>query len=571
MGQDELATQFMKEKIAELEEQVRYYKGISEESGRNRLREIEQLNRQITERKRAEENLKSSEKKIRSWLEYSPVCTKILDCDFHMKYMSSAGINALQIVDISKYYGKKFPFDCYPEPNRTTIIENLEKIKETGEVVTLETPVLDSEGKQLWFQSTFVPITDKDDCCEYILIVSINITDQKLSEAVQINLEKRLRQSQTIEAIGLMAGGVAHDLNNILLAIVGYPDLILMDLPKDSSLRGPILAIRESGERAASVVADLLTVARGAATTKEAHDLHTILAEFLKSPEAISLKVLYPKVTWQFRLDASQSYIYCSPVHIKKCLVNLVTNAAEAITGMGTVYITTSNQYIEKQAATDLNLKVGQYVVLKIRDTGDGISEKDIEHIYEPFYTKKVMGRSGTGLGLTVVWNTMQEHDGDITVGNTENGTCFNLYFPLTTEEIKHSRESRSTRVVAGKNEHILLVDDDHQVIDIAWQMLTMLGYSVDYVYSGEQAVEFVKKQSVDLIILDMLMPPGMNGYETYKEIVKLHPNQKAIIVSGFSESADVKATIKLGAHKYLKKPYSMDQLSCAVKEALAT
>ncbi|MBB1094259.1 PAS domain-containing protein, partial [Rhodopseudomonas palustris] len=262
----------------------------------------------------------------------------MIDRDFHMQYMSSAAINALQVFDISKYYGKKFPFDCYPEPHRTTIIENLEKIKETGDIVTLETPVFNAKGDELWFQSTFVPITDKDNCCESILIVSINITEQKLSETARINLEKRLRQSQTIEAIGLMAGGVAHDLNNILLAIVGYPDLILMNLPEDSKLRKPILAIKESGNRAATVVADLLTITRGAASTRETHDLHEIVAEFSQSPEAINLKVLYPKVTCQFRCDADRSHISCSPVHIRKCLMNLVTNAAESITDSGTVY-----------------------------------------------------------------------------------------------------------------------------------------------------------------------------------------------------------------------------------------
>ncbi len=560
----------MEARCAALEKQVAYYKAIAEEAGRNRLREIEQLHRQITERKKAEEKLRESDEKIRSWLEHSPVCTKILDQDFHLQYISSAGLHALQIDESSTVYGKKFPLDCYPEPGRTAIGTHLEKIKQTGAVARLETPVTTASGGQLWFQSTFVPITDEDGRCDSILVVSIDTTDQKRAEEAQAHLEKRLRQAQTIEAIGLMASGVAHDLNNILAGIIGYPELLLRILPDHSDLRKPILAIKDSGYRAAAVVADLLTIARGAVSIREERDLHTIITEFLCSPEAEELKVLHPLVRCRTRLDARRSCIACSPVHIKKCLMNLVTNAAEAIPATGTIHITTTNQYLEERLAADRTLKAGDYIVLSVSDTGAGISEKDLERIFEPFYTKKEMGRSGTGLGLTVVWNTVQEHDGNISVESTGAGTRFELYFPLAAEKRDVAEKPIAAGDITGRAEHVLVVDDDVQVLDIASKMLRMLGYAVDCVSSGEQAVQFVEEHSVDLLILDMLMPPGMNGYQAYKEIIKRCPGQKAVIASGFSENDDVQAAIQLGVHTYIRKPYSMDQLGCAVKEALA-
>ena len=207
--------------------------------------------------------------------------------------------------------------------------------------------------------------------------------------------------------------------------------------------------------------------------------------------------------------------------------------------------------------------------MLSVQDTGPGISNTDLEHIFEPFYTRKVMGRSGTGLGLTVGWNTMDDHDGKIFVESNDKGTCFQLYFPLSIEKGVVQAEKDKAEKLTGSNEHILVVDDEPQLRDIASQMLGSLGYMVNVVDSGELAIEFIKENPVDLIIMDMMMEPGINGRQTYEQIIKLHPGQKAIVASGFSESNDVKATMKLGAGGLLQKPYSIDQLGRVVKEAL--
>jgi len=187
----------------------------------------------------------------------------------------------------------------------------------------------------------------------------------------------------------------------------------------------------------------------------------------------------------------------------------------------------------------------------------------------EPFYTKKALGRSGTGLGLTVVWNTVQDHEGYINVKSSENGTIFELYFPVTREAVNAEKEEISLKDYLGHGEKILVVDDEENQRDIACGLLTSLGYTAEAVSSGQEAIEYVKERPVDLIVLDMIMAKGMNGYETYEEIIKIHPRQKAVIVSGFAETEDVKAAQKLGAGKYIKKPYTVEKIGLAVKGEL--
>ena len=382
-------------------------------------------------------------------------------------------------------------------------------------------------------------------------------------------LEEQIYRSKRMESIGLMAGGVAHDLNNILAGVIGYPELLLKTLPDNSNLRDPLEAIWESGQRAAMVVADLLTVARGAAIAKEIQDLNVLVKEYLDSPEHKKLNVLYPEVLFAHQLEATLAGIFCSPLHIKKCLMNLVTNAAEAVVANGAITITTHNKQIDENKAPEYEVAAGEYIVLCVEDTGSGIPEKDLQHIFEPFYTKKVMGRSGTGLGLTVVWNTVQDHESKIFVTSDEKGTCFQIYFPVSKEKSVVIEESSQQEETAERSGTILIVDDEPQLQDIAARMLKSLGYMVDSVCSGELAIKYVLDKPVDLIVIDMQMEPGMNGYETYLEISKIYPEQKAVIVSGFSDSADVKATLKLGANGFIKKPYSLDQLGRAVNEAL--
>jgi signal transduction histidine kinase/ActR/RegA family two-component response regulator len=401
------------------------------------------------------------------------------------------------------------------------------------------------------------------------ILLKKEMAERLIMEKERKQIQEQLQRQQKMESLGLMAGGVAHDLNNILSGIIGYPELLLMKLPEDSELRTPVRAIHESGQRAAAVVADLLTVARGAASVREIHNLNTVTREYLNSPEYYKMESLYPNITCTHLLTATDADVSCSAVHVKKCIMNLVLNAAEAIVAGGTVVVSTRNQFIDSGAGAEGDLPTGEYVILSVEDTGPGIAKEDVEHIFEPFYSKKVMGRSGTGLGLSVVWNTMEDHNGKVSITGSEKGTCFQLYFPLNKEEKRMPGEAPCAENLTGDGEHILVVDDDAQLRDIADQMLTCLDYKVDVVSSGECALAFVKNTPVDLIVLDMLMEPGMNGRRTYEEIIKLYPGQKAVIVSGFSESDEADEALRLGAAGFVNKPFSLEVLGRAVKKAL--
>jgi len=491
------------------------------------------------------------------------------DSDGNIEYVNSALAALFGENDQISPLGKDVVTTYYPEKEQQKLKEEIfpRVIKDgnwAGELM-----IRQRNGKLIPTHNSLFRIQNETVGPIFFANIVTDITERKKAEKDKDQLTEKLHQAKKMESIGLMAGGVAHDLNNILSGIVGYPELILQDLEEKSELREPIEAIHQSGQRAATVVADLLTVARGAASTREPCDLNLLIKEYLNSPEGIKLKSLYPDIVYKHEVNAENADISCSPVHVKKCLMNLVTNASEAIIDNGTVIISTHNHRINGAAHIRKKIEYGEYIVLCVEDTGPGISDEDLKHIFEPFYSKKVMGRSGTGLGLTVVWNTVKDHDGKIFVDSGENGTCFRLYFPVNKQENVIQSHDNKLEKLHGNNEHILIVDDEAQLRDIASRMLVALGYNAVAVSSGEAAIEFVKKTPVDLIVIDMLMGPGMNGRQTYEEIIRIYPNQKAIIASGFSKSDDVKASLQLGAAGFIKKPYSMKQLGLVVKEAL--
>ena len=384
------------------------------------------------------------------------------------------------------------------------------------------------------------------------------------------SLEAQLHQAQKMEAIGTLAGGVAHDLNNILGGLVSYPELLLLQLPKDSPLRKSILTIQKSGEKAAAVVQDLLTLARRGVVVTDPVNLNDVIADYLKSPEHEKLKSYHPTVHIETHIEKDTLNILGSSTHLSKTIMNLVSNAAEAMPEGGNLIVSTENRYIDRPIRDYDHVKEGDYVVLTISDTGTGISSDDMEKIFEPFYTKKKMGRSGTGLGMAVVWGTLKDHNGYIDVQSTEGkGTTFALYFPVTRERLPENKSHLAIASYNGNGESILIVDDVEEQRKIATGMLKELGYSVVSVSSGEKAVEYLRTNKIDLLVLDMIMDPGMDGLETYRKIIEIHPEQKAIIASGFSETDRVKAVQSLGAGAYIRKPLLLEKIGLAVKEEL--
>ena len=396
------------------------------------------------------------------------------------------------------------------------------------------------------------------------------IKEREHAEYERRRLETQLAHAKKMEAIGTLAGGVAHDLNNVLSATVSYPDLILIDLPKESPLRIPILTIQESGQKAAAIVQDLLTLARRGVVVTEVTSLNKVINSYLESPEFENLIKLHPNAKVESNLEKNLLNIMGSPVHLSKTVMNLVNNAAEAMAFGGDIIISTESRYIDRPIKGSDTIKEGDYAVLTVSDTGEGIPAENLERIFEPFFTKKIMGRSGTGLGMAVVWGTVKDHHGYIDVQSTEGkGTTFTLYFPITRKKIEENERALPIEEYMGKGESVLVVDDIEDQQDIASRILKKLGYSATAVSSGEEALEYIKTHSADLLVLDMIMDPGMDGLETYKRILRLNPNQKAIIASGFSATDRVKEVQKIGAGAYIKKPYTLEKIGLAVKTEL--
>ena len=396
------------------------------------------------------------------------------------------------------------------------------------------------------------------------------ISERKRAEKERRYLETQLRKSQKMEAIGTLAGGVAHDLNNILSGLVSYPELLLMDLSDGSPLKQPLLTIQESGQKAAAIVQDLLTLARRGVSVTEVMNLNHLIEQYLKSPENYKILEYNSDVMVTVCLQDDLLNIMGSPVHLSKTIMNLVSNAVEAMPNGGAVRIATANVYIDKSINGFEAVKEGDYVTLTVCDTGIGISPQDIERIFEPFYTKKTMGRSGTGLGMAVVWGTVKDHDGYIDVkSKLDEGTTFTLYFPVTHEAIPLEKPRISPEIYKGNGESILIVDDIKEQREIASEILKKLGYNVISVPSGEEAVRYLQKNEADLLLLDMIMNPGMNGLETFKQVLLYRPTQKAVIASGFSESNLVKEARDIGVGTYLKKPYTFEKIGMAVKDVL--
>ncbi|MGD8442050.1 MAG: PAS domain S-box protein [Desulfobacterales bacterium] len=429
--------------------------------------------------------------------------------------------------------------------------------------------VVTKNGEIKWVDDmTYIRRDENGDITHYEGIV-LDISERVRAEHEKESLQDKLQRSQKMESLGILAGGVAHDLNNVLSGIVSYPELILMDLPEYSKFRKPIETINESGHRAAAIVQDLLTMARGVATPKEPLNLNDIVRDYLNSPEYEKLEHFHPTVMVNTCLDTDLLHIDGSQVHIRKVVMNLVSNASEAIEDSGNVIISTMNRYLDRPQRGYDFVNTGEYVVLSVSDNGSGISSDDLERIFEPFYTKKVMGRSGTGLGLAVVWNTVQDHRGYIDVVSDESGTTFELYFPTTRDELADRDLLIPIEDYKGNGETILVIDDVESQREISCKMLETLGYRAKAVSSGQEAVAYLKEKSFDLLLLDMIMDPGISGHETYERIIEFQPNQKAIVVSGFAETDEVKVIQKLGAGKYIKKPLTLEKIGLAIKEEL--
>lgn len=525
-----------------------------------------QVCRNITDRRRAEEALQKSEERYRSLVENADEAILVVQ-DGMVKFTNNRSVESFGYSEQEFLSIPVFEL-IHPEDRDAVARRYLQKINGDKTPTRQTYRAFHKRGHTKWIEISSVLIEWEGRPATLNLIT--DISDRRKTEEEKRSLEESLQRAQKMEALGQLAGGVAHDLNNVLGVMTGYAELLLMEIPEGQRARSHAEKILQSTEKGAAIIQDLLTLARRGVTVAEVVDLNRIVSGFLRSPVFEKMKDYHPHVTFRTELHEELLNIKGSSVHLEKTLMNLVSNAAESISGTGEVVIRTQSCYLDKAVMGYDEVREGEYTILSVSDTGMGIPAEHREKIFEPFYTKKVMGRSGTGLGLAIVWGTVKDLSGYIDVQSEGGvGSTFTLYFPATREEMTASEKKTPIEQYMGNGESVLVIDDIAEQRDVASGILTRLGYRVHAVSSGEEALEYLKDHPADILVLDMIMIPGIDGLTTYQKVLEINPRQKAILVSGFSETDRVREAQKLGAGAYVKKPYIMEKIGLALREEL--
>jgi|GEM_PF-1739022 len=419
---------------------------------------------------------------------------------------------------------------------------------------------------------TLMPVEINVTIVEYygapaILSYARDISERRRNEEQKQKLQEMMDRAARMESVGLLAGGVAHDLNNMLGPIVGYIDLIQMQLPEDSPIFRQVQRIGSAAQSAADVIQDLLALARRGRYEMIPMDLNATVEAYLDSPSFCQLAKTRTDINIERHLHPSLGRILGSASHLFKVIMNLIVNACEAMPQGGRLTIATGREFFDKLPGGFDKITPGDYIYLRVRDTGIGIAVNDLAKIFEPYYSKKQMGKSGSGLGLAVVYGIIKDHKGfyDV-ISSLGKGTEFGLYFPVT--HLESSSDSRAGFNLNG-TETILVVDDMADQRQLATELLGSFGYTVQTAASGRDALQYLAVNHADLVMLDMILEQKCDGLDVYREIKHVKPNQRVLIVSGFSATDRVSEMQKLGAGQYLRKPYTRDQLGRAVREEL--
>ncbi|MBI5584789.1 MAG: response regulator [Deltaproteobacteria bacterium] len=394
-----------------------------------------------------------------------------------------------------------------------------------------------------------------------------DITDRKKEEEEKSRLEAQLFQAQKMESVGRLAGGVAHDFNNMLGAIIGYTDLALDGMPSDSPNHENLQEVRKAAFRSADLTRQLLAFARQQPIKPQVLDLNDTISSLLKMlrrliGEDIDLAWLPGHDLWKVRLDPSQ---------IDQILANLVVNARDAISGTGIITLKTENV----PAARVLGVKEteftpGDYVLLTVADTGTGMNREVLEHLFEPFFSTKETGK-GTGLGLATVYGVTKQNNGFITVDSAPGkGAVFNIYLPRFEEKILLERAEKIEKKVVGGTETILLVEDERAILNLSRTILENLGYTVLAAGTPLQAIQLAQNHpgEIDLIITDVVMPE-MSGRELVGRLLDLRPGLKNLYMSGYTaEVIAHRGVLDEGVH-FIAKPFSRDELAEKIRTVL--
>ena len=453
-------------------------------------------------------------------------------------------------------------------------VETALKKYRTGKVETWRSEELfrTRSGEKKWLLDLSTGIRDKKGNQIGTIGILTDITDLKEAQKRERILQEEIAKARQMESVGMLAGTVAHELNNLLLPVIGYSDLLVTEIREDSQIKEYARLISESGKKAVASISDLLALARREPPVFQPVHLNTVIEDYVESKTFSDLTAANPNVDVRLNLASVVPIILGSYNSVTRVINNFVINAFDAIRENGRIVISTSVEHL-LVAIPGTEVDKGDYVVLKIEDNGVGMDSEELSHIFEPFYVKRKMGSSSSGLGLAAAYGIIKDLKGHITTKSTPGeGTDFTIYYPIAQKS--NTTEKQEDNDLTG-SESILVIDDEDNPRDIAVRLLSRLGYQVTGARNGREAVALIetsdKNTPFDLLLLDMIMEPDFDGLDTYRAIKKLNPDQKCVICSGYSESERAREVLSLGAGQFLSKPYTFDQLGKSVREVLDT
>jgi PAS domain S-box-containing protein len=409
-------------------------------------------------------------------------------------------------------------------------------------------------------ETTISPIRDEAGAITSFVVVGRDVTHEE-------HLQRQLIQAQKMEAIGTLAGGIAHDFNNMLQAILGYGELLAMDMPTHERGYREIGEIIGAARKGAELVQQLLTFSRKLESKKRPLNLN----QEVQQVRMLLARTIPKMIDIELALAEEIHIVNADAVQIQQALMNLAVNAKDAMPEGGRLTIATANVTLDETfVQTHLDARPGEYVRLRITDSGHGMSPEVLEHIFEPFFSTKGPGR-GTGLGLAMVYGIVSSHDGFIVCdSHPDQGTAFSIYLPAIQQEaeITYLQEIEASLLVGW--ETILLVDDESAIRDLSQQALTKAGYEVLTAEDGESALELYRREHerVDLVILDLIMP-GMGGRRCLQELFTINPTVRVLVASGYAPEGAATAALADGARAFLRKPFEIMQLLKAVRNLL--
>jgi signal transduction histidine kinase/CheY-like chemotaxis protein len=397
-----------------------------------------------------------------------------------------------------------------------------------------------------------------------------SVAEKERTDALEAlhNTEKQLVQSQKLEAVGRLAGGISHDFNNLLTVILGYSDIMKRNLPEGDPLRRNVDEITRASERAASLTRQLLAFSRKQVMQPKVFDLNTVVSDL----EKMLRRMIGEDIELRVTAETDLGNIKADPVQLEQVLMNLVVNARDAMPKGGKLSIETANVYLDESYSQDhVSVVPGHYVMLAISDTGCGMDEETRQRIFEPFFTTKEQGK-GTGLGLSMVYGIVKQSGGNIWVYSEEGrGTTFKIYFPSVTAAAEEYRRAAHGLEVEGGSETILLVEDAEWVRTLARQVLESAGYRVLEAGNADAAIklcESINGDRIDLLLTDVVMP-GMSGNDMSRILLAKHPGMPVVYMSGYTDDAIVQHGVLEAGINFLQKPFTPAALALKVREVL--